>query len=160
MAKLSELKLKYRLFMEAYPCRHVDWRPGAHLEKPLSQARVAIVTSAAFYLPHQPAFDESILGGDYSYREIPAEADLGVLRIAHKSDAFDHSGIEQDRNLAMPLDRLREIAKAGVIGEIAPRHFSFMGSITAPGRLMEIAAPEVAQKLSADSVDAVLLTPV
>jgi len=160
MAKLSELKLKYRLFMEAYPYRRVDWRPGTILEKPLPQARVAIVTTAAFYLPDQPPFDESIRGGDYSYREIPADADLRVLKIAHKSDAFDHSGIEQDRNLALPLDPLRDMAQAGVISSIAPRHFSFMGSITVPGRLVEVAAPEVARKLSADSVDGVLLTPV
>ena len=32
-----------------------------------------------------------------------------------------------------------------------------MGSITAPGRLIEVAAPEIARKLSSDSVDGVLM---
>ncbi len=160
MATLDDLKLSYRLFMRAYPYRRVDWRPGASLGKPLRSCKVAIVTTAAFHLPTQPAFDENVRGGDSSYREIPAEADLPSLGIAHKSDAFDHTGLERDRNLALPLDRLRELQADGVIGAIAPMHYSFMGSITAPGRLIQETAPEVASLLQQQQVDAVLLTPV
>ena len=82
------------------------------------------------------------------------------MQIGHKSDAFDHSGIEKDKNLALPLDRLRELKQEGVIGEMARRHYSFMGSITAPGRFLNITAPEIARSLAEDHVDAVLLTPV
>jgi D-proline reductase (dithiol) PrdB len=160
MAKLTDLKLKYRIFMKLYRYRSVDWRPGTALKKPLSEARVAVVTTAAFYKPDQAPFDESIRGGDYSYRIIPLETDLSTLRIAHKSDAFDTRGIAADKNLALPLDRLKAMAKEGLIGSMAPRHFSFMGSITAPGRLIAATAPEVAEKLREDRVDAVLLTPV
>ncbi len=160
MAKLSDLKMTYWLYMKAYRYRSAEWRPGAELRKPLSGARVAVITTAAFYLPDQPAFDETFRGGDYSYRVIPADAGLKSLRIAHKSDAFDASGIESDRNLALPLDRLREMAAEGVIGAVAPRHFSFMGSIPSPGRLVAETAPEAAAMLREDGVDAVLLTPV
>jgi D-proline reductase (dithiol) PrdB len=160
MAKLSDLKLKYRLYMQAYPYRHVDWRPGAQLRKPLSEAKIAVVTSAAFYSGDQKPFDPTIRGGDHSYREISEDVALQMLRIDHKSDAFDHSGIEEDKNLALPLDRLHEMKREGFIGEVAERHYSLMGSITAPGRLMQITAPEIAERLAADRVDAVLLTPV
>jgi D-proline reductase (dithiol) PrdB len=160
MAKLADLKLKYRIYMQAYPYRHVDWRPGAHLTKPLAESKVAVVTSAAFYAAGQKSFDPGVRGGDYSYREIPENVELETLRIGHKSDAFDHSGIEKDKNLALPLERLRELKREGLIGEVAERHYSFMGSITAPGRLIEITAPKIAEKLAADRVDAVLLTPV
>lgn len=160
MASLDDLKLSYRLFMRAYPYRQVDWRPGAVLQKPLAEATVAVVTTAAFFLPSQASFDESIRGGDSSYREIPVDADLASLGIAHKSDAFDHRGIEQDKNLALPLDRLREMQSAGEIGALAPIHYSFMGSITAPGRLIKESAPAVASLLKQRNVDAVLLTPV
>src|SRR5260370_885020 len=57
MAKLSDLKLKYRLYMQAYPYRHIDWRPGAQLRKPLSASTIAVVTSAAFYSADQRRFD-------------------------------------------------------------------------------------------------------
>ncbi len=160
MAKLSDLKLKYRLYMQAYPYRHIDWRPGAQLQKPLAVSKIAVVTSAAFYGPDQKSFDPTLRGGDYSYREIPENVELDTLRIGHKSDAFDHSGIEKDKNLALPLDRLRELKQEGLIGEVAERHYSFMGSITAPGRLMRVTAPEIAAKVAADRADAVLLTPV
>jgi D-proline reductase (dithiol) PrdB len=160
MAKLSDLKLKYRLFMEAYPYRCLDWRPGATLSKVISESRIAVVTTAAIFCPDQPPFDESIRGGDYSFREIPSDARLDTLQVAHKSHAFDHSGIESDKNLVLPLDRLRELTAERCIGGVAPRHYSFMGSITAPGRLINLSAPEVARKLTEDGTDAVLLTPV
>src|SRR5207253_1286150 len=160
VAKISDLKLVYQLFMKAYPYRGVDWRPGAVLHKPLSDAKIAVVTTAAFYRPDQPPFDNSRLGGDCSYRIIPLDTDLTALRIAHRSDAFDLSGITADKNLALPLDRLKSLAGDGVVGSVAPRHFSFMGSITAPGRLIANTAPEVARMLAEDAVDAVFLTPV
>ncbi len=160
MAKLSDLKLSYQLFMKAYPYRRVDWSPGARLVKPLRTARIAVVTTAAFFKPDQLPFDVSVRGGDYSCRVLPLDTDLDTLRIAHRSDAFDSRGIGSDKNLALPLDRLKALAKAGVIGSVAPRHFSFMGSISAPGRLIDRTAPEVARMLVEDGVDAVLLTPV
>ncbi len=160
MAKLSDLKLSYRLYMKGYFYRSFDWRPGAVLTKPLEEATIACVTTASFYLPHQPPFDEKLRGGDYTYREIPSGADLKTLGISHRSDAFDPDGIQADYNLALPVDRLREMAANGEIGGVAGRHFSFQGSIPAPGRLVKQTAPEVADKLRQDGVDAVLLTPV
>jgi D-proline reductase (dithiol) PrdB len=160
MANISDLKLAYQVFMKAYPYRKVDWHPGARLKKPLSEARVAVVTTAAFFRPDQPPFDTSIRGGDYSYRIIPIDTDLSTLKIAHRSDAFDIRGITSDKNLALPLDRLKSLAEDGLIGSVAPHHFSFMGSIAAPGRLIAQTAPEVARMLLEDAVDAVLLTPV
>lgn len=160
MARLSDLKLKYRLYMQAYPYRHLDWRPGAQLRKPLSESRIAVVTSAAFYCTDQQPFNPKIKGGDYSFREIPEDVTLETLKIGHKSDAFDHAGIEKDKNVALPLDRLRELKDKGHVGSISRRHFSLMGSITAPARLMSVTAPEIARKLFEDGVDVVLLTPV
>ncbi len=160
MAKITDLKFAYQVFMKAYPYRKVDWRPGARLGRSLSDARVAIVTTAAFFTPDQPPFDTTIRGGDYSYRVIPADTDLSTLEIAHRSHAFDIRAITSDKNLALPLDRLKSLAEQGVIGSVAPRHFSFMGSIAAPGRLIAQSAPEVAQILLEDEVDAVFLTPV
>ena len=111
-------------------------------------------------LPNQAAFDPRVLGGDVSYREIPAGVDVSTLVDTHRSESFDHSGIAADANLAFPLDRLRELARDGVIGSVAPRHFSFSGSITAPGRLVRDTAPAIATGLVNDEVDVALLVPV
>jgi D-proline reductase (dithiol) PrdB len=160
MARLSDLKLAYQVLMKAYPYRKVDWRLGARLCKPLREARIAVVTTAAFFKPGDPPFEASIRGGDFSYRVLPLDTSLSTLGIAHRSDAFDIRGITSDKNLALPLDRLKALVEEGVIGSVAPRHFSFMGSISAPGRLIDRTAPEVAHILAEDEVDAVLLTPV
>jgi D-proline reductase (dithiol) PrdB len=160
MASLSELPLKYRVLLRMYQYRRLDWAPGSVLRKPLATARIAVVTTAGLYLPNQPPFDETVRGGDYSYRVIRDDVDLSDLRIGQRSDAFDPSGSKADKNVALPLDRLHELARERVIGHLAPRHFSFMGSISAPGRLISETAPAVAAMLREDQVDGVLLTPV
>jgi D-proline reductase (dithiol) PrdB len=160
MARLEDLTLAHRLFMRAYRYRQVDWSPGAHLAKPLHAARLAVITSAGLHLPTQPPFDESIRGGDFSTRELPDDLDVQTLLIAHRSSAFERAGALEDRNLVFPLDRLRGLAEHGELGSLDHRHFSFMGSILAPGRLVAQTAPAVASELHQDRVDAVFLVPV
>ncbi len=159
MATLSDLSLKNRLFMAAYRYRTLDPVPFAKPRRPLREARIALVTSGGVYAPGQEPFDEEKKGGDVSFRVIPRDADVATLGIAHRSDAFDQTGFRADRNLGLPLDRLREMESAGVIGSLAPRALSFMGSISAPGRLVKETAPEAAALLQADDVDVALLVP-
>ena len=159
MARLSDLSLKNRLFMATYRYRVLDPVPWARPRKALGEARVALVTTGGAYARGQEPFDEEKKGGDVTFRVIPRDTDVSTLGIAHKSDAFDQTGFRQDRNLGFPLDRLREMAAAGVIGSLAPRALSFMGSISAPGRLVKETAPEAAALLEADGVDVALLVP-
>ncbi|HUO85897.1 MAG TPA: glycine/sarcosine/betaine reductase selenoprotein B family protein [Thermoanaerobaculia bacterium] len=149
-----------RSTLAVYPWRRIDPVPCARLRRPIADCRVALVTSAGLVPPGEPPFDTAVRGGDVSCRIIAGDAEVQALQELQRSEAFDHSGIERDRNLALPLDRLRELAEEGAIGEVAPRHLSFMGSITAPGRLVGRTAPEAAALLVADAVDVALLVPV
>ena len=162
MATYDDLSLRVRLFMKGYPFKRfrIDPVPAAPLKKPLAEARVALVTSAGLHMPMQPAFNQGINMGDHSFREIPGDVDVQTLHESHNSSSFDHAGIEADKNLALPIDPLRELDAARKIGSINSRHFSFMGSILNPRRLMSETAPQVARALREDKVDAVLLTPV
>lgn len=160
MGSIDEFSLSVRLFVKAYPWRRIDPVPWAPLSKPLSQAKVALVSTAGLVLPEQEPFDNTIRGGDTSFRKIPADTDLRRLVDTHRSQSYDHSGLHQDPNLAFPLDRLHELAAAGRIGSVNHRHLSFMGSITAPGRLTRDSAPAAAELLVADGVEAALLVPV
>jgi D-proline reductase (dithiol) PrdB len=157
---LSEFPLRIRLYLRAYRWRRVDPVPLATLHTPLRQANVAIVTTAGLVTPEQPPFDRDVKGGDASFRVIGRDADVRTLIDTHRSASFDHAGIRSDANLAFPLDRLRELARDGQIGGVADRHLSFMGSITAPGRLMRDSAPAAATLLANDGVDVALLIPV
>lgn len=161
MPALEDLSFVLRNVLRAYPWRRIAPFPGAPaLGKPLSEARVALVTSAGLVAPGDVPFDEDARGGDFSFRVIPGDADVATLGEFHRSSSFDHAGITRDRNVAFPLDRLRELAAAGEIGAVAPRHLSFMGSITAPGRLTKRSAPAAVQLLVEDRVDIALLVPV
>lgn len=160
MARLDDLPLRYRLFVATYPWRRIEPVPWTPPRKPLAASRVAIVTSAGLVEPGQLPFDDGVRGGDWTFRVLSSETDPGTLLEGHRSGAWDHSGVARDRNLAFPVDRLRELAAQGRIGSVAARHLSFMGSITAPGRLVRRSAPEAAVELVADRVDVALLVPV
>lgn len=122
--------------------------------RPLNERRVAIVSSAGLVVRGDRVFR----GRDADYREIPSATAANDLLCSHISINFDRNGFQEDWNVVFPLDRLNELAADGVIGSVAATHYSFMGA-TDP-LLMVDGAAEVARKLKADHVDAVLLTSV
>ena len=160
MAELQDLSLSLRAFLKAYRWRTIDPVPVAPLAKPLSKRRVALFSSAGFVVPGDEPFSDKVRGGDHSYRVIPADTDVQALEEYHRWDSFSHDGLEADRNMGLPLDRLHELEEQGVIGSVAPRHISVMGSITAPGRYIKKTLPEAAQILVSDEVDVALMVPV
>ncbi len=166
MASFEDIELKERLFLKGYPFRRYGPRPQnpetvavTTLKKPLSACTVALVTTAGLSLADQPPFNTNIKMGDTSFREFPGSISPQSLEMHHRSWAFDQTGILRDRNLVLPLDRLREMVHQGEIGALAPYHYSFMGSIIGPSKLIKESAPEVARRLAASGVDVVLLTP-
>ena len=156
MAPLRKLDSLSRFFMKFYGGKHYEATPHTPLRLPLNECRVALITTAGFFLDGQAPFE----GGDCSYREIPNAIQTQALINGHKSAAYDERGLETDPNLAFPLDRFRELETEGKIGSLNRRHFSFMGSITKPDALITQTAPEVGQILKSDSVDIAFLTPV
>lgn len=133
--------------------------PWAPLRKDPKDSRIGLVTTAGVHLRSQPPFDMEDKEGDPAFREIPAETRIDDLMITH--NYYDHQDADQDINVVLPMDRLRELEAEGAIGGIAPRHFSFMGHIS--GRhidtLVNRTGPEVARMLRTDGVEAVFLTP-
>jgi len=156
MASLRKIDHIIQFFMRFYHIQRYKTSPNTPLSLPLNECKVALITTAGFYLPEQVPFDSN----DCSYREIPNSIQIDVLSTGHKSEAYDKRGIESDVNLAFPLDRFRELETEDKIGSLNHRHFSFMGSITKPKPLITQTAPEVAQILKSDGVDVAFLTPV
>jgi D-proline reductase (dithiol) PrdB len=160
MGNIDEFTLLIRGYLKAYRWRRIDPVPWAPLEKPLSECRLALVSSAGFVLPEQEPFDESVRGGDVSFRKIPSDTPVAELIDTHRSDSFDHTGMDRDPNLAFPIDRVRELVASGRIDSVADSHLSFMGAITTPGRLVRDTAPQAAQWLVDQRIDIALLVPV
>jgi len=160
VVQIAQMDLKLKLFMKGYPWRRLGAIAPAHRSRPLAECRVALVSSAGMVAPGQEPYRFDVKGGDWSWRVIPGDIDVQSLTEHHRSASWDHAGIEADRNMGMPLDRLRELAADGIIGEVAPRHVSVMGSITAPGRFIRTTVPEIVDALKADDVDVALMVPV
>ena len=160
MGDYNEFSTGVRLFLRPYPWRKIDPVPFVPICKPVSECRLALISSAGFATVDQPPFDEGIRGGDASFRTISSDCELAELINTHRSESFDHKGLEQDPNLGFPLERLRELVADGHIGSFNSRHLSFMGSITAPARLTRETAPEAVSMLVRDGVELALLVPV
>ncbi len=156
MAFLWKIERLSRFFMKFYGGKRHETTPNTPLRVPLAACKVALITTAGFFVEGQSAFGQE----DCSYREIPNSVETQALQDGHRSSAYDKRGIDEDVNLAFPLDRFKELESAGKIGSLNHRHFSFMGSITKPRQLIEDTAPEVARLLKADGVDVAFLTPV
>jgi D-proline reductase (dithiol) PrdB len=130
-----------------------DGRPWVN-GPPLAERRVAIVTTAGLHRRGDAPFPQA----SADYRVIPGATPAADLVMSHLSVNFDRTGFQQDVNVVLPIDRLRELAADQVIGSIADYHYSFMGA--APIRKLEPKAREIAGLLKRDKVDAVLLSPV
>ena len=159
--KLSHLSTKNKTALTLYPWKNCKPDLYNQLQKPLSECNVAIVSSAGLYDVHsQKTFDPTILGGDYSYRIIPSEINMDSLREGHRSNSFDHEGMRENPSTGLPIPQLNALVKDGYIGKINYRHFSIMGSITAPTRFIKNTIPDIVKYLKEDHVDVILLVPV
>ncbi len=139
--------------------RPIPWTP---LAKPLSESRVALLSSAGIALKTDRPFDQegerrNPWWGDPSYRILPnsvTEADVRIDHL-HVNPVF---GL-QDLNCLLPAQRLNELARNGEIGSAAPRHYSTMGYILQPDALLQETVPAIVRDLREDRVDVLLLVP-
>ena len=122
--------------------------------KPLSEATVAIVTSASLHHPD----DEDFAPGDTGYRVLSAARRDYVM--GHWSPNFDTTGYAIDINTVFPIDRLDELAAQGVIGGVASEHLAYAGNQFDLSAVRLDSGPAGARRLREQGVDVVLLTPV
>ncbi len=141
----------------------VPWTP---LGKPVEQCRFALVTTAGLYVKGESASGGSFdvdrerrepFWGDPTYRVIPSDVRQDQVGVAHLH--INTEDIERDVNVVLPVQRFQELAAAGEVGELAPNHYSFMGYQQDAREWQERYAPEVAQRMVSEEVDAALITP-
>jgi len=119
----------------------------------LSQSTFALVSTAGVHLRDQEPYN---VDGDNSWRLIPGDVQASQLMVTH--DHYDHRDADEEINCVFPIDRLRELAQAGIIGDVSDKHLGFMGYSQNLRDLYERAAPEMAKTIERSKADAVLLT--
>ncbi|MFC4769069.1 glycine/sarcosine/betaine reductase selenoprotein B family protein [Effusibacillus consociatus] len=130
--------------------------PFSSLSKPLTQAKVALLSSGGVFHKNQEGFNP--VKNDFTYRVIEKSTNPIDLHILH--DSYDHSGAKQDINCVFPYQRLQELEDKRVINQFSQRAFTFMGRIFSKTKLMQELVPALLDELHADQVDAALLVPV
>ena len=123
--------------------------------KPLGNATVAIVTTAALHREGKEGYE---LGdSDYHYEAIPKYA--RDLKLGHHSVNSDRGGFAADINVVYPIDRLNEFAEDGIIGGVAQNHYAFAGNQSESVSEIRLdSGPLCAKDMLKEGVDVVLLT--
>jgi D-proline reductase (dithiol) PrdB len=141
-----------------YEWAHYAQVPFQPLAKPLAQARVAIVTTAA---PYQPDRGDQGPGAPYNsaakfYQVYSGDTGRDHdLRISHVGIDRKHTTAE-DPGTWFPLPELRRAAERSRIGAVAPR-FHGLPTNRSHRVTLEIDCPEVVARCKADGVDAAIL---
>jgi D-proline reductase (dithiol) PrdB len=138
----------------------VPWTP---LARPLSEATVALVSTAGLSMLADRPFDadgerQNPWWGDPSYRVISHGATEADIVASHLH--IDTAYLQQDLDAALPLRRLAEAAAEGRIGRVASSHYSFMGYLLDPTQFLERSVPAMIERMRAEGVDAAILVPV
>ncbi|HJO69642.1 MAG TPA: glycine/sarcosine/betaine reductase selenoprotein B family protein [Rhodospirillales bacterium] len=152
MVRLSDVSAGLRVVLERMPCPSFETRPWVS-GPPVSERRVALITSAALQRPGDRPFTYR----ESDYRVIPRNAGRDLL-MSHSSTNFDRTGFVEDLNVIFPLDRLEELAADGTIGSVAEYHYSVMGSVEPLP--LEATGAAIAELFLGDAVDACVLVPV
>ena len=155
MPRLDRLPQSNRNTLLGLPIQVNDGAPFAPPAKPLSACRLAIVTTAGVHRRGDRPFGP----GDQSYRVIPAGTPAADIIQSHTSLGFDRVPIMRDLNISFPIDRIGELVAHGVLGGVAPSHYSFMGAQRDLTRTERETGPEVGRRLRDEGVDAVFITP-
>ncbi|MEM7252399.1 MAG: glycine/sarcosine/betaine reductase selenoprotein B family protein [Pseudomonadota bacterium] len=156
MVRLSDLHPEEGNRLAEVATRLPSVAPGAWLKpKPLRDSTIALITTSGIHRRSDPPFRPGLA----EYRLLPEDVDPADLVMTHLSANYDRSAFQQDPNVMLPLEPLRDLVQAGEVGGIAQWHYGFMGAIPNVHMLEEIGV-EVGELLARDCVDAAVLIPV
>jgi D-proline reductase (dithiol) PrdB len=148
---------------ELQPELPIPWTP---LQRPLAKCTFGLVTSGGLYHKGvEPPFDlqrevQEPAWGDPTYRTLPTDVQQAEVGASHQH--INTRDVLEDVNILLPIHRFQELVAEGRIGGLAKHAYSFMGYQGFPGDTtawQEMHGPQVAEKLKAEAVDCVLLTP-
>jgi D-proline reductase (dithiol) PrdB len=146
-----------KLGYPAYDWTINDATPLTPLKKPLSACRVSMLTSGGVSHhsrePFNPTAENNLCVDEVASGSNPLDFEIN-------DDYYDTRDAKKDLNVLFPLERLAELAEAGVIGSVSERLWSgFMGRIYNRTAVVEQAAPALVRELQKDEVDLLILVP-
>ena len=151
---MERTRLYYRAL--GYPQDYVwpsfDEVPFVRLAKPLSEARIALVTTV---MPPDLG-DPDAIGGTqvWSRNTVNPPSEFFTDHV----DWDKESTHTRDRESFLPIGSVNDLAGDGLVGGLA-RRFHGVPTVYSHRRTMEHDAPEIGQRIKEDGADAVMLCP-
>ena len=138
--------------------------PWAAVTKPLSESRISVVSTAGLSMLGDEPFDMETekkrpSWGDPTWRRLSSDVTTDTIQAHHLHIETSH--LLADLDVCFPVPLLRRLADEGVIGEVAPSHYSIMG-FQGPdlSRLRDTSCKPIADAMVAEEVDLALFVPV
>ncbi len=146
--------------------------PFAPLRKPLSESRLALISSSGQFVEGddpEPFGVKNMTQAEAAERIlqfIRSEPTLSAIpvdtpdeKLTARHGGYDVRGARIDPNVVFPHEILLDLEEEGVIGELAPEAYSFVGACS-QRRLLKESGPEWVRLLQERDLDAALLVPV
>lgn len=108
-----------------YVFEQTEATPWAPLRRPLRESRVTAVTTAGLRLATQHQFACDRATGSAEYREVSMF--LNPADLAYDFTNYDPAEAQEDLNVLVPVDRMRDLVDDGQVGGITETFFSFFG---------------------------------
>ena len=146
-------------YAKPYQWAHFEDVPFTPLKKPLSESRLALISTSEITVrtweDQRLPQEKGEAGNVYS---VPT--DTPVEDLYSHSHSFDtHATTLADVNNFFPVTRLQEMAAAGRIGSLAPTAYGLYNAYS-QRKTSESDAPEVLRRCREEGVDVALMTPV
>ncbi len=140
-----------------------DEIPWAPVRKPLARSRISVVSTAGLSMKGDAPFDLETerrrpSWGDPTWRRLTRDASVDSIEANHLHIETRH--LLKDLDVCFPLPLLRNLEDEGVVGELAPSHYSIMGFQGPDLCRLEPSCRAIARAMVAEAVDLALFVPV
>jgi glycine reductase len=131
--------------------------PAPRLTKTLEGATIALVTDGGLVPRGNPDGIEALNATRYGAYSIEGQTSLDAAQYDNPHRGYDTTWVKQDPHRLVPVDVARELEQQGAIGKLHETVYSTVGVATTLAQSTRMGA-EIAEKLRAAGVDAVILT--
>ena len=131
--------------------------PPSKLKKPLSEAKVALVTDGGLVPKGNPDHMVPVNSVKFAVYPIAGKERLESKDYEVRHQGYDNSFVLEDPNRLVPVDAMRDLEHQKVFGKLADQFYTTAGVMTTLENGKKFGT-QIAQLLQKDGVDAVLLT--
>jgi len=150
-------KLAGRAFASEVPRPEFPPVAPPRLAKTLGGATIALVTDGGLVPRGNPDGIEALNATRYGAYSIEGKTRLDASQYDNPHRGYDTTWVKQDPHRLVPVDVARELERSGAIGKLHETVYSTVGVATTLAQSARMGR-EIAEKLRAAGVDAVILT--